>query len=184
VSASFKEMTDFFIAEGVKDLPHTGKTYLAHAIGVYTDMKAWGVDEELCHAAMFHSVYGTQGFQDYTLSLERRGEVRSLIGDRAERLAYWNCAMDRATLEANLERPEGPFWTSDRLTQQRVDLTREDHDDLWRVFLCDFLEQVARDNTWQERREAFRGAAEWLGGPALEAYDRVFADEPAGEAAG
>ena len=83
--------------------------------------------------------------QDYALALERRDEMRELLGDRAERLAYWNCAMDRASLEATLKRADGPFWIIDRLTQQRVELTREDYDDLWRVFLCDFLEQVARD---------------------------------------
>ena len=43
---------------------------------------------------MFHSIYGTEKFQGFTLPLERRAEVRALIGDRAERLAYLNCAKD------------------------------------------------------------------------------------------
>ena len=176
---SLKQMTAFFVEEGIEDLPHTNKTYLAHAIGVYTDMKAWGEDEELCRAAMFHSVYGTEGFQDYTLTLQRRGEMRAFIGERAERLAYWNCAMDRESLDANVVRPDGPFSIIDRLTQQKVELSREDYDDLWRLHLCDYLEQVARAGFWHIRREAFRRTAERLGGAAKAAYDRVFAHEPA-----
>lgn len=178
MNPSFKEMTRFFAEEGAAELSHTSKTYLAHAIGVYTDLKAWGCDEELCRAAMFHSIYGTEGFQDFTLSLERRGEMREFIGDRAERIAYWNCAMDRASLDGNLDRPEGPFHINDRLTQQTVELSRQDYDDLWRVHLCDYLEQVARADFWNVRRAAFHKTAERLGGPAQEAYDRVFTKEP------
>ena len=39
---------------------------------------------------MFHSIYGTERFQGFTLPLERRGEISALIGERAERLAYLN----------------------------------------------------------------------------------------------
>ena len=60
-----------------------------------------------------------------------------------------------------------------------------DFDDLCRVHLYDWLEQVPRSRSgWGLRREAYRRMAERLGGVALEAYDRVFAREPAGEAAG
>ena len=33
---------------------------------------------------MFHSIYGTEKFQGFTFPLERRDEVRTLIGDRAD----------------------------------------------------------------------------------------------------
>ena len=98
MAATFKQLTDFFITLGADRIPHTETIYLAHAIGVYNDLKAWGCDEEICHAGLFHSIYGTEGFQRFKLPLERRHEVRQRIGERAERLAYWNCAMDRATL--------------------------------------------------------------------------------------
>ena len=71
-------------------------TYLAHGAGVYRDLKSWGCSQELCDAGMFHSIYGTELFQDFTLPLERRGEVRNLIGERAERLVYLNCCLLRA----------------------------------------------------------------------------------------
>ena len=59
----FKDLTDYIIALGAAEISHSDKTYLAHAIGVYNDMKAWNGTDELCRAALFHSIYGTQGFQ-------------------------------------------------------------------------------------------------------------------------
>ena len=78
-----KTLTDYIISLGAAEVNHTEKTYLAHAIGVYNDMKAWNGTPELCRAALFHSIYGTQGFQGFTLPLERQPELRALIGAAA-----------------------------------------------------------------------------------------------------
>ena len=39
---SFKALTQYFQRVEAVDVPHTGKSYLAHGIGVYRDLKAWG----------------------------------------------------------------------------------------------------------------------------------------------
>ena len=126
---------------------------------------------------MFHSIYGTEKFQGFTLPLDRRGEVRALIGDRAERLAYLNCAMDRASFDRVLDQVVEPYRIIDRITGDEIPLTRHDFDDLCRVHLFDWLEQVPRSREWDYRRAAYRRMAERLGGSAEEAYDRIFAQE-------
>jgi hypothetical protein len=55
--------------------------------------------EPVCHAGLFHSVYGTEGFQGFTLPLSERPAVRQIIGERAERVAFYNCVMDRHSLD-------------------------------------------------------------------------------------
>jgi hypothetical protein len=181
MKADEKRLIDFLTNLGIQQVGHTGKTYLAHVIAVFRFMQRSGCTDELCRAGLYHSVYGTQGFQDFKLPLERRPEVRALIGERAERLAYLNCAMDRATLERSLAAQAEPFRVIDRLTGAEVQLSREDFDDLCRVHLYDWLEQVPRSrHGWGNRRAAFRRMAERLGGAALEAYDRVYAQEPVG----
>ncbi|TWU09266.1 hypothetical protein CA54_45060 [Symmachiella macrocystis] len=177
-SPTFKQLTDYFIAAGANDVAHTKKSYIAHAIGVHNDLRAWGCSDELCRAAMFHSIYGTELFQDFTLPVEKRDEVAELIGERAERLAFWNCFMDRSTLDACAKRGTPPFIIRNRVTGEEAELSTEDFDDLCRIHLCDWLEQVARADHWDYRREAYRDFAERLGGVALESYDRVFASEP------
>lgn len=179
MALNIKRQTDFLVALGVGDVPHTQKTYLAHLVGLHRYMQNLGCWEELCLAGLFHSVYGTERFQGFTLPVERHGEVRELIGERAERLAYLNCAMDRASIDRAVERGTAPYRIIDRLTGEEVELDRADFDDLCRVHLYDLLEQIARLGEWDYRRAPYRRMAERLGPVAVAAYDRVFAQEPA-----
>ena len=176
--ASYKQLTEFLRELGTEKVSHTEKNYLAHVIGVYNDMVAAGCTEEVCRAGMFHSIYGTELFQRFSLPLTRRSEVRALIGERAERLAYLNCAMDRSSFDQVLLRHEGPYRIEDRISGEQVEVSEEDFTDLCRIHLYDWLEQVPRSQKWDYRREAYRRMASRLGGVAQEAYDRVFAVEP------
>jgi hypothetical protein len=180
METSYKQLTNFLVGLGVEQVGHTGKSFLAHLIGVYRYMEARGCSEELCRVGMFHSIYGTELFQGYKLPLEHRPEVRALIGERAERLAYLNCAMNRATFDQAVEQAQGPYRFLDRLTGEEVCLSPDDFDDLCRVHLYDWLEQVPRSQKWDYRRGAYRQIAERLGGVAKEAYERVFAAVAAG----
>jgi hypothetical protein len=181
MAENFKCLTDFLLAQGIEQVGHTGKSYLAHLIGVYKLMEAKGCTEELCRAGMFHSLYGTERFQGFKLPLERRVDVRALIGERAERLAYINCAMDRSTFDRAVKQAGDRYTITDRLTGENVSLSREDFDDLCRIHLYDWLEQVPRSQEWDYRREAYRGMAARLGETALQVYDRVFAAEGAAQ---
>jgi hypothetical protein len=177
MDTSWKRLTNFLVELGIDKVGHTGKTYLAHLVGLYRLMEDRGCTEEVCRAGMFHSIYGTELFQGFTLPLGRRPEVRALIGERAERLAYLNCAMDRASFDRVVAQPEGPYHFRDRLTGAEVQLGEDDFNDLCKVHLYDWVEQVPRSRNWDYRRVAYRGLAERLGGAAREAYESVFAAE-------
>jgi hypothetical protein len=146
---------------------------------VFRLLESQGCPADVSRAGLFHSIYGTERFQGFTLPLERRHEVRALIGDRAEHLAYLNCAMDRASLDRVLDQEAEPYRIRDRITGNEVRLSGPDFDDLCRVHLFDWLEQVPRSREWDYRRAAYRRMAERLGRPAVEAYERVFALERA-----
>ncbi len=174
-----KQMTSFLLGQGIEEMEHTGKTYLGHLVAVHRLMEQQGCATDVCRAGLFHSIYGTEAFQRFQLPVARRHEVRDLIGERAERLAYLNCAMDRASFDAALKRGRPPYPVLDRLTGEEVALDTEDFDDLCRVHLYDWLEQAPRSRFgYGYRRAAYRGMAERLGPGAVAAYDRVFAGEP------
>lgn len=173
----FKELTDFLRDLGIDGIAHTDKTYLAHLIAVHGYLRAQGCSDDVARAGLFHSIYGTEKFQGFKISVERRPEVRAMIGEHAERLAYLNCAMDRATFDRAAEQGKGPYRFVDRLTGQTVELSPADFDDLCRVHLYDWLEQVPRSKEWDYRRPAYRCMAERLGSAACAEYDRVFASE-------
>ena len=179
MSNQYKRMTDFLIGIGIEHIPHTKKTYLGHLIAVYRLMQTEGCSEEAAQAGMFHSVYGTERFQGFKLPLESRLEVRALIGERAERLAYINCAMDRASLDRVLDQPAGPYRILDRITGQEIVLSTEDLDDLCRVHFYDFMEQVPRIREWDYRRPAYLRMAQRIGPRAMQLYDNIYAAEKA-----
>jgi len=176
---NLKTLTDFLLVLGIDRVSHTQKTYLGHLVNVYRLMESNACTEELCRAGMFHSIYGTEKFQGFKLPLEKRGEVAALIGERAELLGYLNCAMDRASLDRELDKDGDSYCIAIRDTREQVKLNRADYEDLCRVHLFDWLEQVPRSQYgWGYRRAAYRRMAERLGGQALVLYDEVFAKEP------
>src|SRR5262245_30240563 len=119
-------MTALLLEVGIGEQPHTGKTYIGHLLAVHRLMEDEGCGQDACRARLFHSVYGTEQFQGFKLPLEQRAEIRALIGERAERLAYLNCAMDRATFDAALKRGEAPFRFRDRISGETVEIDRAD----------------------------------------------------------
>jgi hypothetical protein len=175
----YKPMTTFLTEVGVEQVPHTQKSYLAHLIAVHRLLESQGCSQDVCRAGMFHSIYGTERFQGFTLPLERRGEIRELIGERAEYLAYLNCAMDRASLDRSLDQAAEPYRITDRITGKEIPLSQHDFDDLCRVHLIDWLEQVPRAGAWDYRRAAYRKMAKRLGRQADLQYERTFAQEDA-----
>ena len=173
----YKAMTQFLRDLGTETVPHTGTVFLAHLVGVYNDLKAWHATTDVCRAGMFHSIYGTEMFQTFALPLEQRDEVRELIGDPAEFVAWVNCVMDRVTFDEQLA-ASAPYSIRNRITGESIEMNEEQFTDLCVVHLCDWLEQLPRLKKWDFRRGSYRKIAERLGGIALSSYDRVYANEP------
>jgi hypothetical protein len=184
MAATLKQLTDFLVNMGIEQIAHTRKNYLAHLLSVHRLMQSAGCEEEVCRAGLFHSIYGTEKFQGFKLTLDRRGELADLVGSRAERLAYWNCLMDRASLDALLSQIEAPFLLRNRKTGEAMPLSCQDLSDLCAVHLFDWLEQAPRSRFgWDYRRAAYRQMAERLGSRAMEIYDQVYAAAPAASSA-
>lgn len=88
----------YLLALGADQLLHSGRHFLAHLEGTYRLLRRWGLSEAVCHAGLFHSMYGTDGFKRNALTLDDRHEVRALIGEEAERLVYLFCSIRRISL--------------------------------------------------------------------------------------
>lgn len=178
--ATFQDLVAFFKNEKALEVEHTDGSYLGHCAAVYRDMKRWGADEELAQAGFFHSVYGTGLFQKFKLELDRRDQIRELIGERAERLAYLNCAVVYDQFDAEVMRGTAPFQMENRFNGEMVEVSEADFDDLVFLQLCDRLEQIPRSKKYEFRQPAFERMAGWLAerteGAAPAAYERVYAE--------
>jgi hypothetical protein len=85
--------------------------------------------------------------------------------------------MNRASFDRALKEGLEPYKIIDRITGREVEMSEADFDDLCRVHLFDWLEQVPRSQEWDYRRAAYQSMAERLRQPAKEAYERIFAQE-------
>jgi len=78
---------------GADEIPHGTGTLLHHLLKTYEVLALQEEDEDVCFAGLFHSIYGTKYFRHETTS--DRNSIRKLIGERAERLAWKFCELDR-----------------------------------------------------------------------------------------
>lgn len=80
---------------GTMDLAHSGRTLHEHLLGTFRLLGEWGCEAHVCSAGLFHSIYGTNAFAPACLTLEKRRELQSLIGTRAEQLVFWFASSER-----------------------------------------------------------------------------------------
>lgn len=169
-------------------------------------MRHWGAEDAISDAGLFHSIYGSEGFQGYKLPLSERPKLRELIGDRAERLVFIFSMCDRESVDNTLDSAlaNGTLGGAHVAFKSRVELGhfpmqltgRQEYNDFLLLSLADYLEQVegaaTKENplvgwkvggAWGYRREAYakmaRYLAEFAGWPqALAMHKKVYAREP------
>ena len=90
-----------------------GRSLLDHLTETYEIAGRWEQPSWLQHAALIHSVYGTEAYRQQLIAVTRRHEVSALVGERAERLAHLFATTPRRLLFAGTQRwarfaaPEG-----------------------------------------------------------------------------
>jgi (p)ppGpp synthase/HD superfamily hydrolase len=67
---------------------HSGRKLIDHLTGTADLLAKWNCEMDVVLAGLCHSVYGTDSFHTVTIDPSRRDEVRALIGERAEQLAW------------------------------------------------------------------------------------------------
>ena len=86
-----------YVKERTQGVPHSKTTFFEHLYGTYEILKELGLSKDVCIAGLFHAIYGTTYFNyEYGLTINR-DEVRELIGEYAENLAYTFCSMPNRT---------------------------------------------------------------------------------------
>ncbi|MEV0183955.1 DUF6817 domain-containing protein [Streptomyces sp. NPDC050625] len=99
---------------GADTLAHPGGTLLAHLDRVRERLAVWGARPALRLAGLCHAAYGTDGFPSALLPLDRRPELRTVIGTEAEAIVYFYASCDRRATYPTLTDHNSPF--RDRFT--------------------------------------------------------------------
>jgi aspartate beta-hydroxylase len=134
-------------SEGAAELRHEGgRTLLDHLLGTYTIMRRWEQPVWLAHAALIHSVYGTEAYDPQLVSSARRDAIAAVAGARAERLAHLFCVTPRRPLFAGTH-----LWARDLPTRSTggpstandgAPATRDELDALLILHMANIAEQA------------------------------------------
>jgi uncharacterized protein DUF6817 len=133
-----------------------------HLMDTARILETWGCEKDLCCAGLFHSLYSTEGLASVDapfvpLPLERREEVRVLLGWRTERLVYLFSALERRTFfEHGVE--QSAFTLFDRFNHVEIPLSRQEYADLLTLTLADWLEPVVGKRVHPQVEEYVRAS--------------------------
>ena len=84
---------EYLLSLGVESTLHSGRTFFDHLCCVEDILRICKVDEDVCLAGLYHSIYGTNYFKFETTN--DRQAVKNVIGERAEYLAWIFCNAKR-----------------------------------------------------------------------------------------
>jgi Aspartyl/Asparaginyl beta-hydroxylase len=133
----------FLEAEGAGETRHAaGRSLLDHLLETYAILRRWGQPEWLAHAALLHSVYGTDRYKQQLVPLSRRREISQLAGDRAERMAYLFSAVPRGPLLSGTYRWASPPPLSDEVATP----SRDELDALVLLHMANLAEQARAED--------------------------------------
>jgi hypothetical protein len=121
-------------------VPHSKRTLIEHLVGTHDLLREWGNDDAVCCAGLFHSIYGTRVFAAQCADFSSRDEIRAVIGDQAEALAYLFCVADRDAFFA-AARSSRPV-IRDAVNQPDVPVTRQALSALLEVEAANLVEHM------------------------------------------
>jgi hypothetical protein len=152
--------------------------------------------------ALFHSIYGTQGFQAFRFPPERRNQMRRLLGVRGELAAFVTCVMERESWQnllvanAGIQQGEAPSGairprssgsiadTGYLRGDEEWTLSAQDFTDLCALSLAHRLEHNECNRTYGPGEKLFAIMAAHLGGTAEREYKAALAAIEAAREAG
>ncbi len=142
MSKSAQTRIDLLHELGIHRIAHNSQEeLLQHLQGTAALLQKWQASSELCDAALFHSIYGTEYFQTQAVDPTQRGRVIEVIGKKAEALVWLWCFGRRLSLPSD---PELPARMQDRRDDSWIDLAPGQLQDLVNLWIADTLEQVRR----------------------------------------
>ena len=169
MESKFHKLSDL----GAGDFEHLNGDLTSHLEGTYSLLREWGASETLSDAGLFHAAYGTAGFNEIMVSLDRRNDISELLGQEVETLVYLYCACDRDFTYEQLVNGTSSF--RNRFTGDIFELNIKQIKDLAELTVANELELVItgedfRAKYGQELFQLFEGLKPYLSSDAISAY--------------
>jgi hypothetical protein len=135
------EMLKLLDTLGVNQPRPNGRTLAEHLEGTRALLARMGSTPDVCLAGLFHSIYGAEGgtARARDANLNRRDEVRGVIGPAAEELAYLYSALERRHLFGNARR-DNDYTVNDLFENAEVPVPETTLRALFEIEAANFVE--------------------------------------------
>jgi hypothetical protein len=90
-----RHMLDLLQRSGADVAQHSQRRLLDHLVGTYQLLQNWGMEQHVCTAGLFHSIYGTNIYMHQSIAFSDRAQVQAAIGMQAEHLSWLFCSVER-----------------------------------------------------------------------------------------
>jgi hypothetical protein len=131
----------FLKSQGAGEKRHAaGRSLLDHLVETCAIVRRWGQPAWIAHAALLHSVYGTDRYRQQLLPFSSRGQVVEVAGARADRIAYLFSVVPRGPLLAGTYR-----WAPVPLDEDSAP-TRDELDTLVLLHMANLAEQARAED--------------------------------------
>ena len=133
----------FLISIGTGNVPHVKRGSLYdHLVRVADILDGWSMGSVTTYAGMCHSLYSTEFFKTAILTIDKRNDLRELIGKDAEELVYLFCSMKRSTLSCDGDE----YFFEDLYSGGKVTLTKEKFVSLVHILIANDIDHLTLFN--------------------------------------
>jgi hypothetical protein len=137
--ASKADLVQKLLAWGAGNFDHVNGSLIRHLTGTHDLLKAWSNREALCNAGLFHTAYGTAGYEPALAEMTDRPAVASLIGEEAEHIVYLFAACDRKYFYRQIEASDDPQYR-DRFSHKAFHLSPQELSDFCELTMANEIE--------------------------------------------
>jgi aspartyl/asparaginyl beta-hydroxylase (cupin superfamily) len=127
---------------------HRAQSLEQHLFNTFNILTAWNQPSRVRYAGLIHGAYFADAGTNPTFGTNERDHVRALVGEKAERLAYLFCGIDRRELltigRMFATEPTDVVTLPSRLPDEFEHLTRCDAGDLLALYMAHVAEQSCR----------------------------------------
>jgi len=172
--------------DGAVEFAHASTTFYEHLKGTFGILSAWGQPEEVKRAGLVHTAYSGDLFQFFLFDAnkeEERAELREILGEKGEALAYLFGTVNRGGLchfkdvvnqvSTEIICPPGNQTVHHRSDVGNWDMEPLDAANILMVTIADYLDQMVDTNGWRDHHQIEDGGKQLYPGngrPALGFY--------------
>lgn len=142
----YNKYINFLKNHNAKNILHTNNNLLCHLKGTMGILVGWNVEIYISTAGLFHSVYGTEVFKYSLIPKNLRGNVKNIIGEKAENITYLFGVMIRSHFLSQLGNNLDKFIIN-RFNNLIIKISNKEYNDLCYLYVANRLEQHSR---WPE----------------------------------